>query len=481
MRVASISCTDITTARTQITQALPFADAIELRLDYLPEINLSAIENLRGDITLPVIFTLRKKSQGGQCDLPEQKRLIILQQLAQLLPNYLDLEFDTAPEFISRLQSDYPTIQRICSYHDFVQTPADLEGLFQQIYRPDFSIFKIATFATNLCDTLRFLIFLQKKVATIQLIGMTMGEYGQVSRILAPVVGSLMAYGSVDATAITAPGQLTVSEMTEIYRVHLLNRDTAIYGLLGYPVDQSPGHLFHNRAFTERNKNAVYVKLKLPPEHLAEAMTLFRQLPFAGFSITIPHKETIVPYLDKLSAEAEIIRVVNTIKAEEEYVGFNTDGIAAVDVLGEMAGIAEKILILGSGGSAKAIAHALLAQGAQITLCNRTLQRAQRFTQNYPSEKATSIDFETLFTLKELAHTVIINTLPADAFATQCADWKIPPIKNAVRVAMDIVLKPLDTLFLQMANAAGYTCIKGDTLFVNQALRQLQIWFPENK
>lgn len=476
MRVASIICENLKTSRIQIAKALPFSDIIELRLDFFEKIDIVAIEKLQKEIPCPVIFTLRKKSQGGKCDIPERERLLIIQKLAMLSPDYLDLEFDTPLEFLAMLQENYPTIKIIGSYHDFTQTPANLEGLFQALHHDAFSIFKIATYANNLCDMLRLLIFLKNISKQHQIIGIAMGEYGQASRILAPVVGSLMTYGSVDETSNTAPGQLTLSEMTQIYRVHLLNHHTKIYALLGYPVIQSPGHLFHNHAFVQLNKNAVYVKLKLSPEMLPEAMTLFRQLPFSGFSVTIPHKETVVSFLDEVCDDAKIIHAVNTIKRQnKKYLGLNTDGIAGLDILSEKMSVQDKkILILGAGGSAKAIAHALLTHGAKVTLCNRTLQRAQVFTQTHGGE---AIDFSTLFGLQQLPYAAIINTLPAEAFSEQCGDWIMPSTKNAKNIAMDIVLKPLDTPFLQLAKTAGYTCIKGDALFVGQALRQLQIWF----
>jgi 3-dehydroquinate dehydratase/shikimate dehydrogenase len=476
MRVASILCKNIETAKIQIDKALFYCDAIELRLDYLKKIDLSEITALRQTLTLPVIFTLRKKSQGGLCDLCDPERLAIVQALAKLQPDYFDLEFDTPTDFITSFKKKHPTIHIIGSYHDFKKTPDDLAQLFHSIDKPYFDTLKIATFANNLCDTLRLLIFIKDTSQHRPIIGMAMGEYGQSSRILAPVVGSTMTYGGVDETSLAAPGQLTLQEMTEVYRVHLLDHKTAIYALLGYPIEQSPGHLFHNKKFTEQAKNAVYVKLKLASEALAESISLFKQLPFAGFSVTIPHKETISIFLDGLQGDAALMKTVNTIQCQEgKYLGFNTDGVAAIDVLKNKIALKDKkILILGAGGSAKAIGHALTTNGAHITFCNRTLSRAQTLATQY---QADAIDFDTLLGLEKLSYEVIINTLPDDAFVTQCTDWKIPHAIHTHCIAMDIVLKPLDTLFLERASSAGYVCIAGDALYKAQALEQWEIWF----
>jgi 3-dehydroquinate dehydratase/shikimate dehydrogenase len=476
MRVASILCENAESAKIKISEVLPFADVIELRLDSFKKLDLLTIQKLRHAISLPVIFTLRKKSQGGFCELPEVERLVLIQQLAKFEPDYFDLEFDTPIEFIQSLKSSHSNIQIIGSYHDFVQTPDNLEQLLASLDQPYFDIFKIATFANNLCDTLRLLLLLKKVSSTRPIIGMAMGEYGQTSRILAPIVGSLMTYGSVDEASATAPGQITLQEMTEVYRVHLLNNHTKIHALLGYPIVQSSGHLFHNQAFAQKNRNAVYVRLKTAPEYLGEAIALLKQLPFANFSVTMPHKETVMSYLDDIEAAATAMGAVNTIKVQQgKYIGFNTDGPASVDVLAEKVDLTNaKILILGAGGAAKAIAYALSAQGARITICNRTLERAQTLAQKCAGD---TVNFSQLLALKQISYDVIINTLPAAAFAEQCAHWEMPKIGPLPPIAMEIVQKPAQTLFLQQAQQAGYICISGDALYKAQALRQSKIWF----
>jgi 3-dehydroquinate dehydratase/shikimate dehydrogenase len=478
MRVASILCKEISIAKMQIQAALPVCDVVELRLDYLEKIDISDVKTLHDASSVPVIFTLRTRSQGGQCNLPESARLRLITQLAALHPDYLDLEYDTSDEYILAFKKNFPTIQLIGSYHDFEKTPDDLEGLFLRLHKPYFDIFKMATTAHSLCDTLRLLIFLKKISQHHRVIGMAMGEQGQVSRIVAPIVGSLMTYGCVDADAIAAPGQLTLQEMTDTYHVQSLDQQTIICALLGDPVSQSAGHVFHNQRFLEKRINAVYVKLKIPPELLSEVILLMKQLPFKNFSVTIPHKETVMLYLDKIEAEAKAMGAVNTIAVREgQYAGFNTDGMASVDVLSKkMALHHKKILILGAGGSARAIAYALMRQGAETTLCNRTLSRAQAVVKAQGGH-GHAIDFSQLYLLETFPYTVILNTLPQEAFAEQCRDWVMPRAGDAEKIAMDIVLKPQDTLFLERAARAGYLCIAGDALYQAQALRQLKIWF----
>ncbi len=476
-RVASIIANNPDLARQQISQILAYADVIELRLDHWEKLQIADVAELCEEIDRPMILTLRSRSQGGQCQLDESDRLVWVEQLAKLKPAYIDLEWDVPIAFVSKLRAAYPSVQWIRSYHDFNQTPADLAALFQQVFQSNTDIYKLATFANSICDTLRFLIFLQKISQSHRVIGMTMGEYGSVSRILAPVVGSLLAYGSVNADTVSAPGQLTLAELTDIYHVQCLNRETKIYALLGDPVSQSPGHQYHNAHFTRSQKNAVYVKLHVCSAELAHAFSLCQQLPFYGFSVTMPHKETIVPLLDDLSVQSKSMQIVNTISREHDnYQGFNTDSMASVAILQrEKIRISKaRILILGAGGSAKAIAYALHEQGGEITLCNRTLARAQSFVAAYGGQ---CIDVETLFSYSDISYDVIINTLPADAFIAQCEDWPFPKAtQNTAQLAMDIVLKPARTRFIEKAERAGWRCIGGDAFFAEQALLQLQIW-----
>ena len=116
----------------------------------------------------------------------------------------------------------------------------------------------------------------------------------------------------------------------------------------------------------------------------------------------------------------------------------------------------------------------LLEKGAQVTLCNRTFERAQEFTQRFGGN---AIDFSALFACSEFPYDIIINTLPANAYMQRCANWQIPATKHGV--AMDIVLKPLLTPFIQSAQTAGWRCITGDALFTAQGIRQLKIWFDQ--
>lgn len=476
MRIASITAKNLATARQQIAQTAAYADVLELRLDYWSELDLEEVKKLRQELSLPVMFTLRKKDQGGYCKLSEFQRLDLIEQLAALSPDYIDLEHDAPVEFALSLKEKFPGVQLIRSYHDFTQTPDDLAELLHELHHPVFSYYKIAVYARNILDTLRLLFFVQSNSQQYPLIGIAMGEYGEASRILAPVVGSSFTYGSISDDEAAAPGQLTLAELTNLYRVHLLNRDTSIYALLGDPVGSSRGPLLHNATFSKLQKNAVYIRLRISPADLAAAIKYLRQLAFRGFSITMPLKEMICPLIDRIDAADEIIGAINTISVEEgEWIGCNTDGKGAIAAIAQHIEIINKtLIILGAGGSAKAIAHEAVNQGAKVIILNRTAEKAQHLAQLL---KCRGGGFDQIDIFLANGYDAMINTLPP-AINSRIEDFPLKPqhfLSHAM--VMDIVYNQGDTAFLQLAKAAGSQIVDGNEMFVQQAKLQQQRWF----
>lgn len=442
------------------------ADGIEFRLDFLAPFDIDFINKLRNQIKLPIIFTLRKPSQGGFCtdeDVERQKKII---QLCELHPDYVDLEYDTPHDFVDDIKRRFPTIKLICSYHNFHSTPHDVDAILQQIYYKNYDFYKIATFATSTSDALRMLIFAKSTPANIT--GICMGEHGKITRLLSPSVGNTFSYASVTNNT-TAPGQIPLDELLHLYHYPHLNQQTEIFALLGNPVDKSVGHILHNQALRILNKNAIYVKLMVQPHELADILTYCRRLPFKGFSITMPLKELITSWLDENTAAYP---AVNTIAVRDHRLyGFNTDGIGALMALKKHLNLQNKtIVILGAGGASHAIAHAAITAGANIIIFNRTLTKAQTLAADYHGQ-AYSID--QLDQLNTIDYAAIINTIPQNVLNQ---DHFKPGT-----IAMDIVYQPIHTPFLKLAKQAGCICIPGYEMYIEQALLQIQHWFaPTN-
>lgn len=475
MLIATLAVKDYASTQQQLFQIADRADGVELRLDYLNHWDITALTALRKACALPVILTLRSRAHGGHYPHSETQRIQEIMALCTLNPDYLDVEYDVPVQHIQAIRCRYPAIKIILSYHNFEETPADLLGLFQTMYQPDCYAYKIATHAQSSLDALRMLQCVLMLRPRHRMIGLCMGEAGQCTRILGPVVGSIFSYACWDPAQPTAPGQLSLQDLATIYHYRQLNPATKVYALLGNPVHLSVGHILHNRAMQMLQQNAVYVKLRVASEALPEALHLLRQLPCWGLSITMPLKEAILPCLDDIDPEAQAIQAVNTVlRQQQRWIGLNTDGIGAIQALSAHGSLAGQTLILiGAGGAARAIAYVALRHQAKVVIVNRTLARAQRLATELGCEAHALSAFPTL-----TGYTLCVNTLPEQAYQDpeMQALWQsLPKVTNVL--AMDIVYQPVETIFLRLVKAVGWRSIPGYEMYIAQALLQIQHWF----
>ena len=193
----------------------------------------------------------------------------------------------------------HPVPSRIMlSIHDFERMPSlprnivvARNGLVDAV--------KIAAQAKTISDSVRLL-----KVArrSRNFVAVPMGDVGLPARLLALREGSELAYAPIGEA--TAPGQVSLKEMLRFYRPHLLNRKTQVYCVIGNPVGHSLSPLLHNTGFATRHVNAVYLPFLVHPGQLKDFFVMAEELPLAGFSVTIPHKQKILRYLDHVDPVA---------------------------------------------------------------------------------------------------------------------------------------------------------------------------------
>ncbi|MCB1109973.1 MAG: shikimate dehydrogenase [Chlamydiia bacterium] len=444
-------------AKQTIQQAHHVGELIELRIDLLEKNDLSHISKLKSFAKLPVIFTLRRKDQGGAFEGNERERKEKILELLSLKPDYVDLEYDCT-------FADKVNVPLIASYHDFEKTPENLDAVLAEMNRFPAAIKKIATFAHSSLDALRIL----QLVQTHKIAGMCMGEKGKITRILGPVVDTPLVYASLGKE--TAPGQVSAKELIGLYHFNHLNRQTKIYGLIGDPVDKSIGHLCHNHVFQKEKENAVYVKIPLTPSEVAGFFHEIASLPFYGLSVTMPLKEKVAPFLDGVDKEAKKMGAINTLtKREGKWFGTNTDGDGALDALETKGTVQGKILlIIGAGGAAKAIAHAAKDRGGKIIIANRTAKKGEILATQVEG-MATS--------LEELPdYDILINTTP---IGMAPAIQYLPIPEESIRdkkVIFDVISNPKETKLLNIGLNKGGQIVYGYEMFSRQALRQLKSW-----
>jgi 3-dehydroquinate dehydratase type I len=200
-----------------IKEAGLLADLIELRADYLKRVKLAPLlENRRK----PFIVTHRRKEEGGKYKGEERKRLSVLQEAIDLSADYIDVELATERSSLQELIRSKKRTQVILSSHDFRGTPCqqELQRLFDQMVRLGADVIKIVSFARSWEDNLTILSLIPfAKARKQEIVAFCMGEKGKVSRLLSPFLGAAWTYASLNKGKASAPGQLTIREMKNIW------------------------------------------------------------------------------------------------------------------------------------------------------------------------------------------------------------------------------------------------------------------------
>jgi 3-dehydroquinate dehydratase type I len=211
-------------ALRSIKEVNRWADLIELRVDYLRGVKLSRLLDNRKK---PFIVTNRRKDEGGRYEGEEKKRLGVLQEALDLGADYIDVEFAVERSFLQRLLKDKRGAQVILSFHDFRRTPSlkELQRLSDRMIRLGADVIKIVSFARSWEDNLTLLSLIPfAKARKQEIVAFCMGEKGKFSRLFSPCLGAVWTYASLNKVKASAPGQLTVREVKEVWQRVCRNR-----------------------------------------------------------------------------------------------------------------------------------------------------------------------------------------------------------------------------------------------------------------
>ena len=455
-------------AQEQIESALVIADILELRLDLIVSPDLSA---LLACSTLPVIVTNRSKHDGGQYKGLDEDRLQSLRDALKAGADYVDIEVSTPREYLQPFLEESEPAKIILSYHDFSHTPEDLNPVYETMCEMPGEIVKIVTYARDLSDNLKMFELLKRAKSEKQkLIGLCMGDLGEISRILSPLFGGYLTFGSLETGQESAPGQIPAKTLKDIYRINAERSDFKIYGVIGNPVSKSLGYLVHNRAFQEKGSPDIYVSFLV--DNVEKFFNSFKDF-FSGLSVTMPAKEKIMPLLDRIDETAQKIGAVNTVVKEgSAWVGYNTDCSGAISALEACTSLQGKnVLILGSGGTAKAIGYGVKEKGGKLTVTyNKNKERGESLSKELDCELAHTRD------AGMRAIDVLINCSPVGMSPNITESPFLARDFKEGMVVFDSVYNPLETRLLREAKLAGCTVIPGYELFINQAARQFELW-----
>jgi len=513
------------------------ADLVEFRIDVFFEDKEESTDLLQDRINrvlelvkaspLPCIVTCRPHWEGGEYYGDDDERVSLYEALgtSDHPPAYIDVELATYTRSANIRQKinlgvNHPKQQRsvstrlILSTHDFEGRPSDLtRKILQMQDEPACSVVKIAYRARSIRDNLElFEILLDQTKPTIAL---GMGEFGVMSRILAPKFGGFLTFASLRDESTTAPGQITVEDLLKLYRFRSIKPTTKVYGIIGWPVKQSMSPLVHNAGFEQIEWDGVYVPMPVESSYesfkaTVSSLCTFPELSFYGASVTIPHKQHLVQLLESLgeerlnldTADPENLRrtigAANTITNiscddlgdEYSFSIQNTDAMAVLSCVQESTSNRElsslRIMIQGSGGVARAAAFPLAQSGADTVIFNRNYMGAHNLYSALLDSLFDNADRGQVFVGDpdddfDESSDVYINCTPVgmtggpDESGVAIPVARIPA-NNPNPVIFDTVYNPIETPMLKAAKERGYRTIDGVQMFVKQATAQFEIW-----
>jgi shikimate dehydrogenase len=266
---------------------------------------------------------------------------------------------------------------------------------------------------------------------------------------------------------------------------HSVSGKTKICGLIGDPVAHSMSPAMHNAAFRELGLDYIYVPFRVKSKDLGKAIAGMRALNIRGLNVTVPHKVTVVQFLDKLDQLSEKIGAVNTIVNDDGVLtGYNTDATGFLEALlaREIQPKGKRAVILGAGGAAKAISFILADKGARLTILNRQLELdwakelARRISQAFPQEvKALELSRENLSVVLKKAD-ILVNATSV-GMTPLVNETPVPAsLLHPGLIVYDIVYNPKKTRLLKEAEAVGATTIGGVDMLVWQGTLAFEKW-----
>jgi len=448
----------------------------EFRLDYLaqPERGIAAMRRfLARHPDCVILATCRRRQNQGRFTGSVEEQIRILMAAREAGARAVDVEIESAENCIDKLPALRTGGHLLLSYHNYGGTPPRLESVLTRMARIPADGYKIVTTARKPSDNARVLA-LARSHPKVPMILLAMGETGFPTRVLSTAAGGLYTYAAPNTAEGTASGQVSAKHLRGLYRVGKFSRDARMYGVIGDPVAHSISPNVHNRAFQARRLDAVYMPFLVNAGRLKDFFTLAAKLPLAGFSVTLPHKQKIMRYLDQVDPVARRIGAVNTVwRKAGKWRGTNTDAQGVTVPLEKHLRLAKSsVLVVGNGGAARSAAFALVEAGSKLAITGRNPDRVRALAAACGAE-ALSREQAEARTFDVLVHATPLGMTPQ---VERCYfSDRIP-----ANLVMDMVYTPMETLLLRRAKVQGSEVIPGLEMFLEQAARQFEIWTGES-
>ncbi|RYC64309.1 hypothetical protein CHU98_g1897 [Xylaria longipes] len=476
------------------------SDAIELRVDLLEDLSPESVGNqislLRSATTLPIIFTLRSRSQGGRFTYVSEEKILPLYRTAMRIGvEYVDLEMSLSDATIRAvLEMRAGSTRVIASHHDPEGKLSWKNGGWQVWYNRALEygdVVKLVGVAKKMEDNFALANFRNRMFAAHgkPIIALNMGTIGQLSRILN---GFLTPVSHPDLPFKAAPGQLSAAEIRRgLALVGELERKQ--FYLFGKPISVSRSPALHNALFHQAGLPHEYSLFET--DRATDIRELIRSADFGGASVTIPLKLDIMPLVDEISDSAKAIGAVNTVipvtsaDGEVRLLGDNTDWMGMVYSLRAAGLIRPAItannaiggMVVGSGGTTRAAIYALHSLGFHpIYLVARNKTAVEEIISSFPPD----FDLAHVEDASNVRHlpSVIISTVPADRPVDPSmrellvSVLRQPRQTGRSRIFLEMAYKPRQTPLMGLAEDSGWATIPGLEILTSQGFYQFQLW-----
>lgn len=447
-------------------------DMAELRCDFLTEEEMVRVSEFPGLTDLPLILTFRKVCDGGKFNRDEEIRLSLMEKALNGNFSFVDLEEGLHAPALEKKARERG-IRIIRSFHDFDKVPENLaERLINSLHSSD-EIPKAAVMPKSTADLKR--IFEEnEKLGDRDKILLGMGTYGFSTRILAGVMGSYLTFCSKEGGVTAAPGHVSPEVLNNIYRFRNINSETVICGIIGHPVMHTRSPLIHNEGYSKLGLNYVYIPFET--DDVKEFFSLAEKLSIRGFSVTVPHKNDVIPLLDEMSSGVKAIGACNTVwKKEGKWFGENTDAEGFIIPLRALTELKNKrVSVIGAGGAAKACVFALLEEGCSVTIFNRTYEKARLLAEQMSCSSAP-LGPDSLEALKESSD-ILVQTTSAGMHPMEDRNPLDFYDFTGEETAYDIIYTPEKTLFLLEAEKKGCAILNGYEMLKEQGYKQFKLF-----
>ena len=259
---------------------------------------------------------------------------------------------------------------------------------------------------------------------------------------------------------------------------------TRLAAVVANPIKHSISPFIHNRAFEATHTNGVYLAWEIEGTDLAETVANIRRYQMFGINLSMPYKEQVIPYLDQLSEEACLIGAVNTVvNRDGTLIGYNTDGKGFFKSLPSFKISGKRMVLLGSGGAAKAIlAQAILDGVSQVSVFVRSasIEKTRPYLEKLQNETGFKVDLFALEDVSELQARIIDSVLLVNATSVGMDGVSLPIPSSVVLpeklLVADVIYQPFETPFLNRARNQGNHAVNGLGMLLYQAAEAFQLW-----